>query len=174
MKAIMGSILLSACVITTIMITISNSKVELAKEAMENYAELNFLAEPYMSSLSKMTYPTSCGNTEIYELMAYAADQGSPDFEFCGSNYNLNTIIEPYHTQFRNAFGAVNYYLFIEDGNGKTFFSEPQIGPEGVSNLEILSQMPIPLPGRKVSRVILAKEGSGTQNLNLTAGGAST
>jgi hypothetical protein len=158
MKAILGSIVLATCVTIAIVTTIQNSSVELAKSAMENYEELNFLSEPYMASLSKITYGTSCGETEIYELMAYAAAEGSSTFEFCGGSINLNEIIDPLHYKFQSAFGAGNYYIFIEDASGNAFFSSPMLaGQVQLENVVILTQMPLPLPGEKVSRAILAK-----------------
>ncbi len=151
-----GGIILIACITIAVLTTISTMSIQLAKEAMENYETLNFIAEPYMSSLSKLTYPTSCGNTEIYELMAYSAAQGSADFTYCGDSINLHTVIDPIHTNFQNEFGAQNFYLFIENSEGRAFFSSPQM-TLNISNITVLTQMPLPLPDENVTRVVLAK-----------------
>lgn len=155
-----GGVILITCITIAVLSTISTMSIKLAKQAMENYEELNFLAEPYLSSLSKLTYPTNCGETEIYELMAYAAAQGSADFDYCGSTINLNTVIDPIHTKFQNEFGAQNYFLIIEDSKGAVFFISPR-STGSLGNVTVLTQMPLPLPDENVTRAVLAKVGGG-------------
>lgn len=156
MRGQLGSTIILGCIVGAVMYTISQANILLQKQAQENYQQLNFLVEPYLASLSKLTYPTGCGDTEIYELMAYASEMGSADITYCGTSINLNSVIDPYQEEFQAEFGAQRYYLFIEDGNGTAFFISPRTA-SGIANLTILNQMPLPLPGKNVSRAMIGK-----------------
>ena len=160
MRAFFGTALLTVCIMGAVFMAITNMNVELAKIGMENYEELNFLAEPYLASLAKMTYQHGGEEIEIYELMANAAAQGNPVFDFEGSKIDLNSVIDPIHLQFQAAFGASNYYLLIEDASGKAFFISPELNnTEAVGSMKVIAQMPLPLSNNKVSRAMVAKMG---------------
>ena len=160
MRAQMGGMILLACIATVFMITISTTHVTLEKTAMEDYNELNFLSEPYLTALSRLTYDPGCGSVEIYELMAYAAADGKSTFSYCGHDVDLNDVIDPIHEKFQSEFAASNYYLFIENSTGSAFFKSPR-SASNLVNITVLTQMPLPLPNEKVSRAVLVRAGGG-------------
>lgn len=158
MRSLAGTAILVACIMWATIHVMTNTQIELAKIAMEDYEESNFLAEPYMAALAKMKYEVNGEKYEIYELMANAASAGSSKFNFGGERIDLNEIIDPIHKEFQNAFGASNYYLFIEDEEGTTFFISPQLKKgESLGEIEVLTQLPLPLRDKEVSRAMLVK-----------------
>lgn len=159
-----ADVILAVCIGGAMLGALMSVNFNEVKEAQEDYKAYAFIGEPYLSSLSMLTYGTqTCNRTyEMYELIMDAMAQNSTKVD-CGgsSDLDLEEELRKVHKEFMCRFGKTNLYLYIPGIQVSI--------PESLQgqNVKVISQLPIPLPNGRAERVMLI-QGNSTVKVSCT------